>query len=214
MTPAKFIAGFIGAHEGELSTHPADNGNWYDPARYRAGKPQRRGLGINVGSKFGVTAYALVRYRIRKGMPLASALIVTRADMAALDFPTAVDIGLELYFREPGFDTLPWNPVTASVVDKGWGSGPGTAIDMLQEVIGASTAGGIGPETRAKYAAFLARNGEEVAAHLWCDKRIAFDTRLATNEGPADPDKAFINGWNNRSRSFLPGTPWWRSFSA
>jgi lysozyme family protein len=209
-----FIDGFIRAHEGELSTHAADNGNWYDPSRYLASKPQRRSLGVDVGSKFGVTAYALVRYRVRKGMPLDRALRVSLADMAAIDLATAIDIGIELYFKEPGFDTLPWNPVTAAIVDKGWGSGPGTAIDMLQEMVGASTAGGIGPETRAKYAAFLAKNGIELAAHLWCDKRIAKDTYFATNEGPNDPDKIYINGWNNRSRSFLPGTPWWRSFTA
>jgi lysozyme family protein len=214
MSPKDFIAGFIGTHEGGLSTHPADNGNWYDPSRYLAQDPQRRGMGVNVGSKCGVTAYALVRYRVRKGMPRDRALRVSLADMAAIDLATAIEIGIELYFKEPGFDSLPWNHVTAAILDKAWGSGPGTAIDMLQVMIGASTVGGIGPDTRAKYTAFLARHGEETAAHLWCDQRIAFDTHLATNQGPNDPDKAFINGWNNRSRSFLPGTPWWRNFGA
>ncbi|MDH7971759.1 glycosyl hydrolase 108 family protein [Sphingomonas sp. AR_OL41] len=214
MTPKEFIAGFIGTHEGKLSLHASDNGNWYDPVRYKAEKPQRRNMGQLVGSKFGVTAYALVRYRIRKGMPEAQALVVKPADIDAIDFAMAVDIGIELYFKEPGFDTLPWNRVTASIVDKGWGSGPGAAVDMMQATIGASTKGGIGPETRSKYAAFLAAHGEQGAAILWCNTRCEFDHNLATNEGPNDPDKAFINGWNNRSRSFLPGTPWWQSFGA
>ena len=210
MTPKALFADFIGTHEGELSVHPKDNGNWYDPARFTANQPQKRGLGVNVGSKYGVTAYALIAYRRRKGTALAQALVVTRETMANLDFDTAVDIGVELYYRQPGFDRLPWNRVTMSVVDKGWGSGPGRAIKLLQERIGASTVGGIGPDTIGKYEAFLKAHGEEEAAHLWAETRMEFDLSLTTNEGPNDPDKAFINGWNNRTRSFLPGTNWWR----
>ncbi|HYD12743.1 MAG TPA: glycosyl hydrolase 108 family protein [Allosphingosinicella sp.] len=210
LTPKGLFAGFIAAHEGGLSVHPNDNGNWYDPARYREQLPQRRGLGTLVGSKYGVTAYALIAYRLRKDMPLAEALRVTGETMAALDLDTAIDIGVELFYRQPGFEKLAWNRVTMSIVDKGWGSGPVTAIDMLQELIGASTVGGIGPETTGKYATFLGQHGEEGAARLWADKRKAFDLHVATNQGPSDPDRVFLNGWNNRTDSFLPGTPWWR----
>ncbi|WP_447407070.1 putative peptidoglycan-binding domain-containing protein, partial [Clostridium perfringens] len=86
--------------------------------------------------------------------------------------------------------------------------GPGRAIKMMQEMVGANNDGDIGPKTIAAYKAFVAKYGEEGAAHRWCDKRIAFDTYLGSNEGPNDPDAKFVNGWNNRSRSFLPGTAW------
>lgn len=214
MDPRTFVAGFIGDHEGGLSMHPSDNGNWYDAARYRKNLPQKRNMGTLVGSKFGVTAYALVRYRLRKGWSLDKALVVTAATIKALDLPTAIDIGFELYFKEPGFDQLPWNRVTMSIFDKGWGSGPGRAIKMMQEMVGANNDGDIGPKTIAAYKAFVAKYGEEGAAHRWCDKRIAFDTYLGSNEGPNDPDAKFVNGWNNRSRSFLPGTAWWRKAGA
>ena len=212
MTPRNFISGFIGTHEGKLSLKAADNGNWYDPARYLAGKKQARGLGQLVGSMYGVTAYALVRYRVRKGMALAKALKVTPADIATLDLATAIDIGVELYFLEPGFDRLPWNRVTASIMDKGWGSGPDRAVRMLQQLVGVAIDGKLGPKTAAAYARYIALHGEERAAREWCAARIAFDTILASNDGPNDPDRLFINGWNNRSRSFLPGTAWWKTF--
>lgn len=211
ISPRDVIADFIGVHEGVLSVHPADNGNWYDPVRFRARLKQLRGVGTLVGSKFGVTAYALVRYRLRTGMQRDAALSVRRADMAALDLKTAIAIGVELYYLEPKLVQLAWNRVTASILDKAWGSGPDRAIRMLQELLGFSKPDGdLGPNTSAAYAAWIMSHGEDAAAHLWCDKRIAFDHSLGSNEGEHDPDRVFVGGWNNRSRSFLPGTPWWK----
>ena len=217
ITPRAIISGFIGAHEGALSLNPDDNGNWYDPARYLAKPkqlPQRRGMGLLVGSKFGVTAYSLVHYRVRKGAPLATAIHVTRPDINAITFDLAIEIGFELFFLEPALDRLDWNRVTPSVVDKAWGSGPGTAVELLQQLIGVAADGCIGPGTVTAYAAWIAQLGEERAAAAWCSKRLAFDHTLATNGGPHDPDAAFENGWDARSRSFLPGTPWWRQAGA
>lgn len=210
--PRDVIADFIGVHEGALSVHPADNGNWYDPVRYRTGLKQLRNAGTLVGSKYGVTAYALVRYRLRRGTNRDAALSVRRADMAVIDLPTAIAIGVDLYYQEPKLDALVWNRVTASILDTAWGSGPDRAIRMLQELLGFAADdvdGRIGPVTVAAYSAWIERHGEENAAHLWADKRIAFDQSLGCNAGPNDPDRVFVPGWNNRSRSFLPGTPWW-----
>lgn len=210
MDVRKFIGGFIGQHEGGLSKHPADNGNWYDPARYSA-KPrlgQMRGKGTNVGSKFGVTAYTLNEAR---GVVLSAAAMATA--MANLTFDEAVDIGVKLYYDKPGLIKLPWNRVTASILDKAWGSGPGRAVRMMQECIGVAADGAIGPKTVAAYTAWIAKHGEAECAARWADKRIAFDTSLTTNDGPNDPDKAFIGGWNNRTRSFLPGTKWWNGWA-
>lgn len=212
MTPQQVIAGFQSGFEGGLSVHPSDNGNWYDQGRYMAGQAQMRGCGALVGSMRGCTAYALINYRRRKGWSIDRAVKVARADMAAIDAATAIDIGYELYFVAPGFDKLVWNRVTASILDKAWGSGAKRATIMLQDMIGATVDGKLGPATAARYAAFIAKHGEEEAAALWADERLQFDHQLAVNDGPNDPDSMFINGWNNRTRSFLPGTPWWKSF--
>lgn len=205
MTPRAFITGFIKAHEGGLSLHPKDNGNWFDPVRFAKGWRQRRNMGVLVGSKFGVTAYALATYRNIK--------TVTRGDMESLTFDEAVNIGVYLYYEAPRFNVLPWDRVTASIVDKGWGSGPGTSIELMQRLVGAAVDGRIGDkETVPKYLAWRAARSEEDAARAWAAVRKAFDASIASNEGPNDPDKAFIRGWNNRTDSFLPGTPWWAAF--
>lgn len=207
MDARAFIAGFIGQHEGGLSKHPADNGNWYDPARYNARprQPQRRGLGVNVGSKFGVTAYALNAFR----RAVLSTVVMAGA-MSTLTLDQAVDIGMRLYYEQPGFSKLPWNRVTASILDKAWGSGPETVAKMVQRMVGVSDDGAIGPATVTAYTAWLAKHGEEEAAALWADRRITFDHSLVSS--PTDPDRAFIGGWDNRTRSFLPGTAWWRAW--
>lgn len=186
MTPRDFIAGMIGANEGTLSLDRQDNGN------YASGKA---GVGPLIGSKYGVTAQALAKHR---GVSAAS---ITAGQMAALTMDEAVDIGVSLYFTAPGFGKLPWNRVTASIVDKAWGSGPVQAIKLMQRMIGAKDDGVIGPATMRAYTDWL----EDAAARRWADVRIAFDTSLN--------QPRFINGWNNRTRSFLPGTAWWQAWA-
>lgn len=189
-TIADFIGGFISTHEGGLSMDPQDNGNWTGG---------HRGQGQLVGSKYGVTPGAVAMFR---GVPASS---ITKADIAGLTREEAIQIGVKNYYLAPGFDKLPWNRVTPSIVDKGWGSGPGQAIRLMQRMIGVNATGKIDPATIAAYAAFIAQHGEEAAARKWADVRIAFDTSLG--------QPRFINGWNNRTRSFLPGTQWWKDWA-
>ncbi len=205
MTPATFIGGYITAFEGKLSMDPADNGNWFDPKRLVAKQPQRRNMGVLVGSKYGVTAYALAAYTGKTN--------ITAADIRAITPDLALKIGLALFVTGPRFDQLPWNRVTASIIDKGWGSGVGTTAKLMQQMIGADDDGSVGPKTIAAFTAFVQAKGEETAARLWCAKREAFDLWVATNEGPNDPDRKYLNGWNRRSESFLPATPWWAQWS-
>lgn len=203
-SPSQFIRGYIERHEGGLSMNPADNGNWFDPVRYKKGLPQKRGLGTLVGSKFGVTAYALARYRKVSN--------ITAADMAALGVDEAVAIGVAFYYKEPKFDRLPWDRVVASAVDKGWGSGPKWGIKLLQRAIGGLVDDGdIGPATVAAYKAWREKVSEDDAARAFAKQRRAYDLALTRDDGPNDPDIKFINGWNNRTDSFLPGTVWWRN---
>lgn len=204
MTPRTFMAGSIKTHEGELSMRPEDNGNWFSAARYKAGLPQKRGMGTLVGSKYGVTAYALASFTGDND--------IQPWEMAALTFDKAVDIAEHIYVKAPRFDLLTPSRCTLSIIDKGWGSGPGQATKLLQRMIGVNNVDGkVGPATAAAYAAWHTRLGEEEAARRWAAERIKFDTMLATNEGPNDPDRIFLKGWNNRTNSFLPGTSWWRS---
>jgi lysozyme family protein len=205
MTPRDFLAASLKAHEGGLSLNASDNGNWFDPTRYKQGLPQKRNMGKLVGSKFGVTAYALAQHR-----KLAN---VTAADIASIAFDEAVDIAVDQYVDRPGLGFLAQNRVTLSVIDKGYISGPGQAIKLLQRLIGANDDGKIGKggETVQKYAAWIAKFGEEACARSYCQARIKFDTGLATDQGPNDHDRIFLNGWNNRSQDFLPGTKWWKA---
>lgn len=189
-TIADFIGGFIDAHEGSLSLDPADNGN------YQGGK---RGVGALIGSKFGVTGPAVAAYR---GI---SPYAVSATDIANLTRDEAVKIGVSLYFDKPGFAKLPLNRVTLSIIDKGWGSGPAQAIKLMQRMVGVADDGKIGPATVTAYTDWLDRTGEEAAARKWADVRIAFDISLN--------QPRFLNGWNNRTRSFLPGTAWWSEWA-
>ncbi len=189
---AKFIAGYIKDHEGGLSMDPADSGNWFDPVSYAANIPQQRNVGKLIGSKFGVTGYALAQYR-KVG-------VVTRADIANLTMDEAVAIGVRLYYKVPGFDKLLVNRVTLSIIDMAWGAGPDRAIKLMQKMVGAVVDGNLGPATARAYAAWYNGLGEAKAAQAWADV-------------PNDPDRRFLNGWINRTNSFLPGTAWWGAWA-
>lgn len=189
MKPADFIQGYIQTHEGVLSLDRDDTGNWSH--------------GVLVGSKFGVTGDVLAKYR---GVPS-----VTAAQMAALTLDEAVRIGVKLFYQAPHFDLLPWEQCVASVVDMGWGSGPGQAIKLLQRMVGANDDGALGGYTARAYRDYVANHGLEATAYAYAKVRNAFyDSIIAVRPTNAK----YRNGWRNRTASFLPGTPWWGSFGA
>ena len=186
LSAAEFIRGYIETHEGGLSLDKDDTGNWYK--------------GALVGSKFGVTGAALAAYR---GTPDISAHA-----MALLTIDEAVNIGLKLYYHDPHLDLLPWDPVTASVLDMAWGAGPGQATKLLQRMIGVADDGKVGRFTAAAYAQFVQHFGIEETARKWGAVRNAFyDNIIAIRPANAK----YRNGWRNRTASFLPGTDWWRA---
>jgi len=185
ITPAELIRGFIQTHEGGLSLDPKDHGNYYPD-------------GVLIGSKYGVTGAALAAYRKRNGIDTP----VNKQTMAELTLEEAVDVGVQGYYAGPGFGALPWNRVTMSVVDMGWGAGPKQAIKLLQRMVGAEDDGAIGEETARKYQAFLLQHGEETAARVYGERRDRFYESLN--------QPRFLKGWKNRTASFLPGTKWWR----
>ena len=185
MTPEAFIADYISRWEGGLSLDKADTGNWID--------------GELIGSKYGVTGAALAKHR---GVSAGS---ISAKQMADLTIDEAVAIGKELYYDAPGFGRLPWNRVTASIVDFGWGAGPVQAIKIMQRMIGAGDDGKIGPETIRKYGDWL----EASKAEQWAERRNAFYDLIIKNR-PANAK--FRNGWRNRTAYFEPNSSWWRNW--
>jgi len=184
-----FIKHFIETYEGGLSLDPKDTGNWFG--------------GTKVGSKYGVTGNALAAYRgVSK---------ITAADIANLSIDEAVNIGVKLYYKNPNFDLLPFDPVIASVIDMGWGAGPGQAIKLLQRIIGADDDGKIGQGTADAYKAYLQSHSLEQVAKAYQTARYNFYDQIARK----NPDNLkFVKGWRNRTDGFMPGTPFWKAFYA
>ena len=135
--------------------------------------------------------------------------------MHALTVAEAADIALAGYYDAPNLDLLPWNQITASVMDMGWGAGPAQAIKLLQRMVGASDDGVISSatgETAKKYAAYLGPATEPylvTAAREYAVARNAFYDQIIA-EHPANA--RFRNGWRARTASFLPGTAWWANW--
>ena len=187
MTPAAFIQGYIQAHEGGLSLDPVDRGNWHH--------------GQLVGSKYGVTGDVLALHR--------KVSSVTAAQMAALTLNEAVLIGVDLFYDAPQLDLLPWNRVTASVLDMGWGAGPKQAIKLLQRMLAVADDGQLGLYTVRADVEFLRDHGEEAAARFYGQARNAFYDQIIASR---PSNGKYRNGWRNRTASFLPGTAWWSSW--
>jgi lysozyme family protein len=193
MTPHDVFKDYIETWEGGLSLDPDDAGNWY--AR-KGRKPEL------VGSNHGVTAAALAAWR--------GSDAIAAADIAALTIDDAAQIAAALYYDQPGFDLLPWDPVVASIVDFGWGAGPVQATKLLQRMIGVADDGRIGPITIRAYRQFVASHGLERAAKQWQAARDIY-YRLVVNVRPIMAK--YRRGWMLRSAYFIPGTPWWLRFT-
>lgn len=206
MSPHDFARQFITRWEDGGSTDPAkthsldpdDNGNWTGA---------KKGSGSLVGSNHGVTPAALAAFR---RVPVAS---ITKPVMAALTLDEAADIALANYYQAPRFSMLPWNRVTASIFDFGWGAGPIQAIKLLQRMLDVADDGQLGPATATAYAKLLAAQGETFVAGAWWTIRDAFyESIIASRPVNAKYEK----GWDNRSRYFTPGDGegWWGRFAA
>jgi lysozyme family protein len=193
MTQEECFREVLARWEGGLSLDPADRGNWFAAPGCA---PEL------VGSCHGVTAAVLARFR--------GCAAIGRAEMAALTLDEAVRVGVRFFYREPGFDRLPWDATVASVVDFGWGAGPGVAVARLQAMVGAVADGCLGPATATAYRAHVAAHGLAAAANGWRDVRDRFYGALVRAR-PAD--NRFLAGWQRRSAYFLPGTPWWWRFT-
>lgn len=206
MTPAAFARDFIFRWEDGHSadpnkTHslnPTDNGNWTGA---------KQNIGVLVGSNHGVTPAALAAHR---GVPIAQ---ITRSVMRALTIAEAADMALIRYYEGPRISLLPWNRVTASILDFGWGAGPEQAIKLLQRMLDVLDDGKLGAVTAGAYASLIKAQGETFVAGAWWTIRDAFYEQII---GTRPVNVKFEKGWDNRSRYFTPGDAggWWGRFAA
>lgn len=194
-SPKDFLAQVISMWEGGYESYADDMGNWVtDPDGRR----------IDVGTMRGVTPAAFASHRGVQPWTL------TPDDMRSVTLDEAVDIGYKHYYLEPHFDLLPWGPATASLVDFGWGAGPGQATISMQRLVKVAADGSVGPTTAKAYAYWEAGLGWRKATDAIHDMRGDFYRRLA-EENPAD--QQFLQGWLNRDDwASCADKAWWDSW--
>lgn len=194
-TPIEAFQGAIARWEGGWQADPADSGNYahcHDGTRRLVGT--MRGVTPDVYAAFaGVDPCTLTAAGMQSTITLA----------------VAAQIAVQGYYLAPRFQLLTWSPLVAIAVDIGWGSGPARAIRMVQQIVGATQDGGIGPQTATLLDHYLAAH--DIAAA--CDQLTALrrDFYLSISQ-PGSPNARFRDGWLNRADWFLSTNPppcWW-----
>lgn len=183
--------------KGQLVTYqdlPNDRGN-----RKEIG-PDGEPTGRIIGTNWGCTPAAVAMYR---GIPVK---FITVEDMKNLTRAEAIQIGITLYYKGPGFDRLPWCAETSLWVDIGWGSGTAKAIKEMQRMSGAAVDGTIGPQTIARYKAWLNSTTKENAVTAITNWRVEWYKYCAAQPGNAQ----FLKIWLQRANWYRPTNPaWW-----
>jgi lysozyme family protein len=117
-------------------------------------------------------------------------------NIKALTKDQARDILVQDYIIDPGFDALPPGSLREQLIDFGFHSGPKAAIRALQQVLGTTVDGTLGPGTLAALAKrdALRVNNELVKRRvmLLCDITVKRPANLR-----------FLSGWLKRALSFL-----------
>lgn len=187
-TPEEFAGDFKRRWEGGLSLDRADPGNWVG-----------RKL---IGSKYGVTAAALAKYR---KVPVTS---ITANDMAALTFHEAGQVALHAgYYYGTWIAELPWGRLPAMCFDFAYNAGLSRPARALQAALGVAVDSHVGANTKVAYLKALAQpDGEEKLAKAFIRERLEFYQSLKNPK--------YINGWTNRAKYFGPDHPenWWDRF--
>ena len=195
-TPHSSFMDSISRWEGEWQADPNDSGNWVVC-------PTGRKL---IGTMRGVTPAALAQHLNLDPCDLYPAFMKDRVTLAL-----AAEIGMKGYYHGPGFDKLRWSPLVAIAADIGWGSGPNRAIKMLQDLIGASADGKIGPRTKAAYDEALADRpmGELVDALT----QVRRDFYLRISE-PGSKNHKCRKGWLRRADYYTTSNAeWWSQWA-
>ena len=157
--------------EGGFINHPADRGG---------------------STKYGITAKTLGGWR-------HLGRLATSNEVAELTESEARKIYHHRYMVEPGFDAITHPALLALLVDSGVHSGPQKAVRWLQEALGVTVDGVIGPKTREA----IAKADQGILYNKVLAARLRHLGRLITN----DPEQSvFASGWMNRMAEFVEGT--------
>lgn len=192
LQPIDFLRFVIDRWEGGYQSYADDAGNWVTKSD---------GSRLKIGTMRGVTPMALAQHL---GVP-AYTLTPERMQQVTLD--EAANIGLVHYYYGPRFHLLAWGPATASLLDYGWGAGPGQAVLTMQRLIGVAADGAIGQITSAAYNAWLDKLGQEKATAVIHDARAAFYQHICE----VNPDNnRFLQGWLNRADWASAVDPEWQ----
>jgi lysozyme family protein len=100
------------------------------------------------------------------------------------------------YVKSPHFDTVPVDHLRSQLIDFGVNSGPIIAIQKLQEILGVTVDGELGPETLAA----LAMKDPKVINNQLVIARIKLIGRIVSKNVT---QIRFINGWLDRATQFL-----------
>lgn len=138
-------------------------------------------------TNFGITQATLAAWR---GKP------VTVDDVRSMTEAEARAIYQRRYVQDPGFDRIEDAPLRHLLIDGGVHSGPATAARWLQQALGVTADGKIGPVTMA---AANRASPDELYRRVLAN-RLRHVGRLITR----DPKQAvFAEGWANRLAKFL-----------
>lgn len=137
-------------------------------------------------TRFGITQTTLAHWRGHA---------VTVDDVRNLTEVEAKEIYQSLYIIQPGLHRLP-DPLCSLMVDFGVNSGPAVAIKALQEVVGATADGVLGPKTLAMVLSSDLRKVNNGVVK-W---RMLMVCRICRR----DPSQiVFLSGWGSRILDFL-----------
>ena len=186
----------IARWEGLYQDNPNDRGN------YAHGHDGSVRL---VGTMRGVTPDAYATFKC------VDTVTVTPDIMRAITLGTAAQIAVSLYFVAPRLHLLQWSPALAIIADVCWGSGARRAISMLQQLIGVSQDGEVGPVTEHTLDAYLNEHPIDAACNALLSLRESFYINISR---PGTKNAVFRNGWLNRARWFsTANSEWWRPWA-
>lgn len=138
-------------------------------------------------TKFGITQATLAAYRGHA---------VTPDDVKNLQESEARQIYKDRYVNAAHFDQIKDEKVRAELVDFGVNSGPQTAVKHLQEVLGVTVDGALGPKSLAAANAFEGR----ALLNKLAVNRLLFLLNLGLNNSS---QLKYVRGWANRAVSFI-----------
>lgn len=194
-TVERYFTTDVPAFEGGFQDDPDDDGNYVN---------MPDGTRRLIGTNRGVTPGAYAEW---KGIDPTS---VTVRDMLAITAEDALQIGVNVFYRQPGFDKLPWSPPVEILVDWAWGSGPSHPSREVQDIIGVRVDGIIGPNTAAAFQAWLTRLGLVDATLKIGAARLAHWDRISVS----GVKYKYRTGWLRRARHTNPYNPDWWGFEA